>query len=727
MFLKEENQIKLSNNHLSILNNNYNKRNNCSTNFDYYFKKSFDNENEERISLTEHSNILSEYEQELNFLGMKRKNINFLDNNNISKDNTDNNSSSIICLDNKIADLQRNKNINNISKERKKRKKMNEDNIKISELFKLYHYLFIKSGLDCSKPSSFVDYLANEINGSELNLSLKGKHRINFEQIKKIVLNLKNENDENALIYKIFDDYFHCSFKNSIIEKIIDKINKILINKKDDYIEKKNNINIINIINDNNSFSCNFDTCDKSSKNKKDKISHSSLISDKLKNNIYKSSFSLVNDVDIFKSIIYMSNKYSQNSNKANINDKTIINSFEKFIELLKSFKEENKENSNKIDKKYLKDLLKNKKLKKFIDNDLLPIKESLNNNILKIFDKNNFYKLINLLFINDITKDKNKFDIISNLNQNEAIKDNDISSFLILINFLIGLIIINKYPNQTSSNDFCLLNLFFQYIKQFDNSLSNKIIRKEPKQKIKKIKIKEKHKNRIKIKIKSNKESLNNNSISLTEEQKIEEESKVKNNNNIIKMFFHNNDDISLDDNSPKPNKDNNNIIINNYSLNDNNCEDSNYINYNLINKNIKSLNEDKDKTRMKKEKKKLRNNKISNDKIIYNDYLNIFQKNLLNELSLGNDIFKISYSKIREKKVKTKNEKEIELELEQNKEFDFNFSDKNTNIKIENNTNNHNDSETKIINKKGNKIIIFAEDFFEGNNDYSNNINCS
>ena len=229
MFLKEENQIKLSNNHLSILNNNYNKRNNCSTNFDYYFKKSFDNENEERISLTEHSNILSEYEQELNFLGMKRKNINFLDNNNISKDNTDNNLSTIICLDNKIADLQRNKNINNISKERKKRKKMNEDNIKISELFKLYHYLFIKSGLDCSKPSSFVDYLANEINGSELNLSLKGKHKINFEQIKKIVLNLKNENDENALIYKIFDDYFHCSFKNGIIEKIIDKINKILI------------------------------------------------------------------------------------------------------------------------------------------------------------------------------------------------------------------------------------------------------------------------------------------------------------------------------------------------------------------------------------------------------------------------------------------------------------------------------------------------------------------
>ena len=724
MYLNDEEKIKLSKNNFSILNNHYKRRKIDSKNYNYILKKSLsskDNMEEERISLTEHSNILNEYEQELHFLGMKRKNINVLNNNNLFNENSDNHSNNIICLNNKIADSQRNNNLN-IVKEKENQNENeneNEDMIKISELFKLYHYLFIKSGLECVKPSRFVDYLANEINGRELNLSSKDNNKINFDHIKKIVLNSQNENDENRLIYKIIDEYFHCSFKNSILGKLIEKVNKILVNKNNNFKEKKNNTNINNIINDNNSYSCTIDLFDKS-KNKKDKISHSSLLADKLKNNNYKNCFSLTNDMDIFNSIIYMSNKYSQNNKKPINKDKTIINLLEEFRELLKSFKDNNKEKSNIDDNKYLNYLLKNKQLKKYINKNLISIKESFNNNILNILDKNNFYKLINLLFINNKIEDNNKLDILS------KIKEKDISSFLILINFIIGITILTKYPNQTLNNDYSLLNLFFQYIKQFDFSSSfssDKNIKRETKQKIRKIKIKKENKNKIKIKIKDSKDFLSDNCVSLIEEQKIEEESKVKKNNNISKMFFKNDNDISFDDDNQKPNKDSNNIIINNYKINTQDFGNNNYTNYNLINNDIKSLNGKKNKSRINKtlkETKILSNHKISNDKNLYNDCLNLFQKNLLKELSLGNDIFKISYSKSKEKKIKINKEKESGSE--HNKEININISnisDGNTNIKFENNSiNTNNNSETKIIQKKGNKIIIFSDDYFEGNN---------
>ena len=186
---------------------------------------------------------------------MKRKNINALDNNTTSNENSNNYLSVNICPDNKIPDLQRKK-YNNNKKETNPQKEHN-DIIKMSELFKLYHYLFIKSGLDCKKPSHFVDYLANEINESDLNL-ISREHRITFEHIKKIALNLKNE-DDNILIYKIINEYFHCSFKNSIIEKLIEKMNKIIINKNNYYIEKKDNNNNSNNVKDYNSFSCNYE------------------------------------------------------------------------------------------------------------------------------------------------------------------------------------------------------------------------------------------------------------------------------------------------------------------------------------------------------------------------------------------------------------------------------------------------------------------------------------
>ena len=751
MFLNEVEQNKLSKNKISIINNQYKKKKNYSKNYSYVTKKaSFFNEKEEeeRISLTEHSNILCEYEKELNFLCMKRKNINILDNNTISNENSDNYKNLIICPDNKIPDLQRKKynNKKNISPQ-----KEHNDIVKMSELFKLYHCLLVKSGFDYLKPSRFLDYLANEINESDLNL-IPREHKINFEHMKKIALNLKNE-DENTLINKIINAYFHCSFKNSILEKLIEKMNKILINKNNNYIESKDNNNISNNVKDNNSFSCNYDSFDKSSKYKKDKFSYSNILVEKLKNNNYNSSLSLTNDIEILKSIIYMSNKHSQNINKKNITDKTIIKSLNEYRELLKSFREENKESSNINDINYLNDLLTNKKLKKYINNKLINIKKSFNNNILNILDKNIFHKIINLLFINYKKEDKNKADLINNLKSNEKINDNDISFFLLLINFMIGITVITTYPNLINENDFGLLNIFLHYIKQFDFD-SNKKVRKRTKQKIKKLKNKEKNNHKIKIRIDSNEESLNDNSISLIEEQKLEEENKIQEqkleeeqenkiqkNNKIIKIFLDKNNELSISDNNLNfntikiSNKDNDNKINNNYNVEHDNIDSDNrnYFHYNLI-KNKKKSFKVKYKSKIEntinktlKENNELLNcNILNNDNIYSNDNLNIFQKKLLNELSLGNDIFKISYAKSKENKelINNNNEKDIEV----NNKITINIDEEIRKINIENNlinSNNNNNFETKIIKKKGNKIIIFSEDFFEEDKNDSNNIN--
>ena len=105
------------------------------------------NKNEERISLTEHTNILNEYQEELNFLGIKRKN-----------------SNNILSIDNNEEIHNNNANSNSKSKLINSDEIKKEDNsIKISDLFKLYHSLFIKSGIEGSKPSNFIYYLLNDI------------------------------------------------------------------------------------------------------------------------------------------------------------------------------------------------------------------------------------------------------------------------------------------------------------------------------------------------------------------------------------------------------------------------------------------------------------------------------------------------------------------------------------------------------------------------------------
>ena len=689
MLLNEELESKISENKSSI-NTKKKKRKRKSKHYKYLTKKVYkyyNNDNDDKISLTEHNNILNEYEEELKFLNIKRKAAE-----NIDKEKQNNNSSIIICVNNNKKDNNSNIFEDNYSYNEKKSFNNNNKNekIKISQLYNLYHYLFVKSGLDCVSPSRFVDYLSNEISETKDN-SLK-KDKINFENIKKILLNLDKDNIENSLIDKLIKEYFHCTFKHSIFEKIIKKVNNIIINQND-------NNNNLYLNNDNNSININNNIYDKNTKSKKDKYNYSNLLVEKLKNNNYKSSLSMSNDSELFKSIIYMNNKHSINNN--NISEKTIINSLEAFKDKLNSFKKENKENVNKNNKEYLKNTLKSKKLRKYINNKLFSFNQSFNNNkILKILDDNIFNQIIKLL-IDNKNGIKNIIKKINELKIPENINKNDVSNFLILLFFMAGITIINNDPNEISKSDLSILTPVFQYFNTIDK-LSNIKINKKKKIKIKKTNNKNANKIKIKIDDTNSEKSKIGNTQSYNEEKKLEDENNgEKEKEKIINIILNNNDNslinqkISNNDNKSYKNDSSTNEIVSIKIPNSNkanNFQNSNNNNI-LIGKDIIS--------------------EFKNENFEFNN----FQKKLLNDLSLGKDIFKLDCVKIREKKTKNINDKKGEIYSEINIEIDEETEKINNEGNYIKNNDNNNTNGKIILKKDGNKIIIYNDEFSEGN----------
>ena len=743
MFLNEEEQKNFSKkNSSTILKCKKRKRYSKINKYPLKKAKYYNEDNlEERISFIEHKNILDEYKEEIEFLRKKRKKPISFENciNYIEKPN--NNSNIIICVDNtKIDKKLKNKNDNKIPKEKKKVKNYKNENIKISKLYNLHQHLFVKSGLDSTKLSRFIDYLSSELaNGNEFNSSKKEK--INFEDIKKLILNLGNKNIENTLVDNLIKEYYHSSFNHSIMEKFTKKINEIIINQNKFNIEIKNKD--CNSINDNNSISFGFESSEKNSKTKKDKNSYSYILDEKLTNNNYDSCLSLTNDLDYFKSIIYLNNKYQINNNKNNLLDKTIIKSLEMNRDLLKSFREEKKETANQNDANYLNNLLKNQNLKKYFNKKLNFFNQCFyNNNILKIIDKNNFNEIINLL-INDNKEDKKKLKIL-NKNLSENLKKDDISNFLILLCFIACLTIINKNPNRISESDLSILNPIFQYIHQFDN-YSNIKLKNKKKKRMKTINGKNRNKIKINLDNIDIKESLNDNSTK-AEERKIEEENK-EDKSQINKKILNNY--ISIYNGNKEINNDkkmtNNNSYINEYfslklpNQNDNNNKNI-YRSYDIQHDKIKIKCFNKNDLIDDLIDKNLNNNETVKNKneIKYknqnNNNLSIFHKKLLRELSLGNDIFKLKYEKLREKKNKNidsniNKENKDEQKEEKYNEVNIEINEENVKIKNENNINsNYNDFnniDNKILKKVGNKIIIYSDDFSEENKNYSHNNN--
>ena len=624
--------------------------------------------------MTEHTNILNEYQEELNFLGIKRKNSNNLlniDNNEeIPNNNTNTNSKS-----NLISNDEPNK----------------EDNsIKILDLYKLYHNLFIKSGIEGSRPSNFIYYLLNDINDSLL--SNKSSSKINFGDIKKLILKLPSEEPENSLINILINEYFHSDFSGNSMEKIITKINNSLIDQDKNKIFLKNsndidNNNKIYYINDDDDKN-DIDTIDKSSKTKKDKLKYANIFNEKMNKNNYLSCLSLTNDLEYFKSFLFVYNKYLKESN---LIDKNLENSLETNKQLLKSFNEENKEIANEVDKAYLNNILKNKKLRKYISKKLIHFQKCNKNKILNILDKYNFNYIGKLLIDNKI-ENLNKLKTFNNLN-NHNFDKTDISNFLILILIFIGITLINNSSNISPKNDLTLLFPFFNYFKQLDINI----------QKPQKFRKRISKGNKIKIKLDNTiiKEFNNDNS-------KNKEEKKVETENSYHNKFPFNNNEFKLNKN--EENKINNIIkpIKKNSSLLKvhNSNKETSIVNDRKIN-NINMNENEKNSNKLFLNYLKNENNKQNqNNKNMEKNNLNKFRNKLIKKLSFCHDIFKLNSSQNNENNIKNIYEKQEEN------------SDNLMKIKEDNCINVNNNYKVKLLEKNGNKIIIYEDELSEENN---------
>ena len=658
--------------------NHKNKRKRKGPKYSNYIPKAtlFSNINnkEEKISLTEHTNILNEYQEELNFLGIKRKNSNNLlniDNNEeIPNNNTNTNSKS-----NLISNDEPNK----------------EDNsIKILDLYKLYHNLFIKSGIEGSRPSNFIYYLLNDINDSLL--SNKSSSKINFGDIKKLILKLPSEEPENSLINILINEYFHSDFSGNSMEKIITKINNSLIDQDKNKIFLKNsndidNNNKIYYINDDDDKN-DIDTIDKSSKTKKDKLKYANIFNEKMNKNNYLSCLSLTNDLEYFKSFLFVYNKYLKESN---LIDKNLENSLETNKQLLKSFNEENKEIANEVDKAYLNNILKNKKLRKYISKKLIHFQKCNKNKILNILDKYNFNYIGKLLIDNKI-ENLNKLKTFNNLN-NHNFDKTDISNFLILILIFIGITLINNSSNISPKNDLTLLFPFFNYFKQLDINI----------QKPQKFRKRISKGNKIKIKLDNTiiKEFNNDNS-------KNKEEKKVETENSYHNKFPFNNNEFKLNKNEEnkinniiKPIKKNSSLLKVHNSNKETSIGNDRKINNINMNENEKNSN------KLFLNYLKNENNKqIQNNKNMEKNNLNKFRNKLIKKLSFCHDIYKLNSSQNNENNIKNIYEKQEEN------------SDNLMKIKEDNCINVNNNYKVKLLEKNGNKIIIYEDELSEENN---------
>ncbi len=146
---------------------------------------------------------------------------------------------------------------------------------------------------------------------------------------------------------------------------------------------------------------------------KKDKFTYSNFLTDKLKENSNKSILSFTNDTEYFKSLIYVCNKYSKYTGKKEMPEKILIESLEKNKKILEKFKIEGDDKilALKEEKEFLHDLLKSKKIRKYINKkfgifDLETIKS---NKILNALNLNLFYKIFEIIIKNKNDDDNDK------------------------------------------------------------------------------------------------------------------------------------------------------------------------------------------------------------------------------------------------------------------------------------------------------------------------------
>ena len=401
-------------------------------------QKSRNRPKKEQISVNEMTNKLNEFQEELAFLNKKRgadinieKIISYQDNNQIKPVNALNNDNKNKNSKNKKVENIKNKNLNsqnddpnqNLAQNNAKNEEENQNSTLIIDYYKLFYSLFESNRLDNSKPYKFVDYL---ITGDNLLFNLK-KDKSRFEEIKK-GMTLKPKNNiplSEQLLNKSIYEYLRCDFSNSFMKKLTERVNVFLMNRYINKIKKKNSLE--------NSVSA----------EKKDKFTYSNFLADKLKENVNKSCLSFTNDIEYFKSLIYVCNKYSKFIGKKEIPEKVLIESLEKNKKILESFKTEGGEpfeTSQKIESEYLSDLLHNKSIRKYTTKKLKSLNTEIleNNKMLNSLDIDKFYKIMNIIIKNKNDDDVDKLYKIFDeeqllIDKDDKIGKNELKNFVII------------------------------------------------------------------------------------------------------------------------------------------------------------------------------------------------------------------------------------------------------------------------------------------------------
>ena len=450
---------------------------------------------EEKISSTEHLNILNEYQEELKYLSLNKKNTDSPENSQILKDSSTRDTDIVICVESNSPETN-DKIDDNDNSEIKKFKLQNynddENKLNMINLFSLRNSLINKSGSNYSKISNLIDVATNEFKKPASYNFKNDNNKNSYENIKKMI---NSDLEENGMIKKLINKFYHFDFKQSKVEKLVDKINNILINENNLYNKFQNS-----------NFNNNGDLKNKNIyKNKRDSNSYPHILIEKMNNNNYESALSLTNDMDYMNSIKYISNKFSTNSDKM---ENSLIKAMEANKKLLEDFKSKNKELADKHDKFILKKILKKKKIRKNV---------KLNFGFLKNISEKNFYNFLDENYLKNPESLMNeKENIFKNINSS------DNYNFLLLAYFLLGINYIDKSKLNLAENELFSLIQCFLKINQPEKNGLNKIKKEKSKiMKLKGIKKEKKTNNIIRLNLEElfGKKSENENSINLIEE----------------------------------------------------------------------------------------------------------------------------------------------------------------------------------------------------------------
>ena len=337
----------------------------------------------------------------------------------------------------KTVNISLNENINQIENDNNNEKKPKH---LTTDLSTLYYNLFLSTKFENSKPYKMIDYIIGN-DSSLLNLKCD---RDKFEDIKKSIL-LRPKLDislYNNILNKEIYEYFKTDFSKSIISKLCEKVDKNIMKKYSSFSNEKKEKES-NLTNE---------------KDKKDKFTYSSFITERMKqNNNQESYFSYAHDIDYFKSLIYLNNKYNGYLNKKEKIDKNFLSSLEKNLDIINSLTTKKTKEDIQIEKKYIKDLLNNKRIQKFMRKKFKNVLNCFNQISNMEINKDLYISFMDAITKNkDDDEDKIKKHINSIINKNLEI--NQIESLIISIRilyFLYSLKKLNDNSNVMNNNKY--------------------------------------------------------------------------------------------------------------------------------------------------------------------------------------------------------------------------------------------------------------------------------